>query len=158
MTEFEDEYEYETYYEEPAAAEEQLTEYFYADPVAAINAVAGAAAEIRAQQIVQQTGSHIQAIEGQYASSVASQSGAIALNRLTELYGAEFEQAKPAIAEYIGERPYLVQADFRDPHVTFDVLHSAFENVKSEVQREKNRTEWDRIKNAGGYEYGDGRS
>ena len=50
MSEFEDEYEYEAFYEEPATAEDQLTEAFYADPAGTIGAIAGAAAEIRAQQ------------------------------------------------------------------------------------------------------------
>ena len=162
MSEFEDEYPYEyeeleAYYEQPASPADQLTQAFYENPAETISAIAGAAAELRAQQIAQQTSSQIQAAESQYAGQVAAQSGTLALNRLTELYGQDFQEAKPMIADYISARPHLVNADYRDPNVTFDVLHAAYESVKNDVQREKNANAWDEIKNVGKLYYSDGR-
>ena len=72
---------------------------------------------------------------------------------MTELYGAEFEEAKPAVAEYFAQRPYLQQADVSNPNVAFDIVHSAFESVKSEVRREKDRNQWQAIKDAGSKDY-----
>ena len=144
-------------YEEPATAEDQLTEAFYADPAGTIGAIAGAAAELRAQQLAQQTSSQLHAINHQYSSAVSEQSASMAIRRMTETYGQEFEQSKNAVAGYLNERPWLQQAGLQDPNVALDVIDSAFQNVRANVRQENDKNEWDRVKAAGGYDWTFGR-
>ena len=100
MSEFEEEYEYDAYYEEPATAEDQLTEVFLSDPVGTISLVANAAAEQRAQEFAAQAGGQIKAIESQYAGNVAAQSSTMAIERMEKLYGSEFSEARPKIGRF----------------------------------------------------------
>ena len=81
----------------------------------------------------------------------------MALRRMTEMYGTEFEQSKHAVAEYLNQRPWLQQAGLQDPNVALDVLDSAFQNVRANVRQENDKNEWQRVKEAGGYDWTFGR-
>ena len=156
MSEYEDEFEefedpaYEAdYTPSPPSPRDQLSEAFFADPVAVTNAVAQAAAQARAAELAAQVG----ALQGQFhqqtAWAMSEQSAKIADERMLAIYGDDWRRCRADVGRYIEERPYLSNVGLESPQVALDVLNQAYHAIKDETQRRTDAEAWNDVKSAG---------
>ncbi len=156
MSEFEDEFEeFEDpaleadYTPSPPSPRDQLSEAYFADPVAVTNAVAQQAAQARAAELAGMVGAMQSQFHQQTAYAMSEQSAKIADDRMRETYGDDWVRCRAAVGQYLEERPYLSNLSLESPQVALDVLNSAYHALRDEVNRRTDAEAWDDVKSAG---------